>query len=186
MNKEVPLTVSDILLANGQIAPFDPKTVDHTLMGRFGNTMLVNGNTNYNVSVQKGDVVWLYITNTSSVRPFNLAIPGAKIKLVGGDNGKYEKETFVDSVLLSPSERAIVEVLFDTSGTFHLVNQTPQKTYQLGTFTVSDTSTSTAYADTFYQLRTHQDTIASMDSLRQYFDKAPDKTLKLSPGFSDT
>ncbi len=180
VNKEVPLIVSDILLANGHIAPFDPQTVDHTLMGRFGNTMLVNGNTNDNVSVQKGDVIRVYITNTASVRPFNLAIPGAKIKLVGGDNGTYEKETFVDSVLLSPSERAIVEVLFETSGTFHLVNQTPQKTYQLGTFTVSETSTRTAYAETFYQLRTHQDTVASMDSLRQYFDKAPDKTLKLS------
>ena len=40
------------------------------------------------------------------------------MKLVGGDSGRYEHETFVDDVLLAPSERAIVDVLFDTPGEF--------------------------------------------------------------------
>ena len=35
------------------------------------------------------------------------------MKLVGGDSGRYERETFVDEVLLAPSERAVVDVLFD-------------------------------------------------------------------------
>ena len=41
---------------------------------------------------------------------FNVALPGARMKLVGGDSGRYEHETFVDEVLLAPSERAIVDV----------------------------------------------------------------------------
>ena len=40
------------------------------------------------------------------------------MKLVGGDSGRYEHETFVDEVLLAPSERAIVDVLFDSPGVF--------------------------------------------------------------------
>ena len=47
--------------------------------------------------------------------------PVAKIKLVGGDNGKYEKETFVGNVILGPSERTVVEVLFDSSGKYKLL-----------------------------------------------------------------
>ncbi len=180
VNKEVPITVSDLLLENGQTASFNTKDVDHTLMGRFGNTMLVNGETNYNLSVNKGDVIRFYFTNTANVRPFNLAIPGTKIKLVGADNGKYEQEQFVDTVLLGPSERTIVEVLFDKAGTFNLVNKTPQKTYQLGTISVADKDTSTSYAAQFASLRTNQDVISSIDPLRQYFDKPEDKSLKLS------
>ncbi len=38
------------------------------------------------------------------------------MKLVGGDSGRYEHETFVEDVLLAPSERAIVDVLFETAG----------------------------------------------------------------------
>ena len=180
VNKEIPMMISDVLFNGNSTVPFNTTIVDNSLMGRFGNTFLVNGQTNYNVSVSKGDVVRFYFTNVASVRPFNLAIPGAKIKLVGADNGKYEQEKFVDSVLLGPSERAIVEVLFDKSGTFNLVSQTPQKTYLLGTITVSDKQIVTSYATQFVTLRTNQDIIQSIDSLRQYFDKPEDKSLTIS------
>ena len=35
------------------------------------------------------------------------------MKLVGGDSGRCEREEFVDSVTLAPSERVVVDVLFD-------------------------------------------------------------------------
>ena len=38
------------------------------------------------------------------------------MKLVGGDSGRYERETWVDEVLLAPSERAVMDVLFDAQG----------------------------------------------------------------------
>ena len=71
----------------------------------------------------RGEVVRLYLTNTANTRVFNVAITGATLKLVGGDSGRYEREEFVESVLLSPSERAIVDVLFDQSG--HRSTRTP-------------------------------------------------------------
>ena len=40
-----------------------------------------------------------------SVPIFNFAIRGARAKLVGGDSGRYERETFTGEVLLAPSKR---------------------------------------------------------------------------------
>ena len=38
------------------------------------------------------------------------------MKLVGGDSGHYEHEELVEEVLLAPSERVVVDVLFDEPG----------------------------------------------------------------------
>jgi suppressor of ftsI len=179
VNEEIPLMVDDILMENGQVAPFS-SVADHALMGRFGNVMLTNGSSDYNLSVKQGEVVRFYITNTANTRVFNLSIPGTKMKLVGGDNGKYERESYVDSVLLGPSEREIVEVLFDKAGTYTLEHNTPNKTYTMGTIQVSSEKVSTSYITQFQTLRTNKDTIASIDPLRKYFDKKDDKSISLT------
>jgi suppressor of ftsI len=180
VNKELPVMVGDILMNNGKVAAFDTKQTNYTLMGRFGNTMLTNGSTNYHLFAQAGEVDRLYITNVASTRPLNLVIPGAKLKLVGGDNGKYERETYAASVLLSPSERAVIEVLFEKPGTFKLQNQTPQKNYDLATITVTRDHPKTSYVAQFNSLRTNADTVASIDPYRAAFSKSVDKSLALS------
>ena len=59
------------------------------------------------------------------------------MKLVGADNGKYEREEWVDSVMLGPSERQIVEVWFDKAGKYQILHKTPDKTYTMGTIAVA-------------------------------------------------
>ena len=77
------------------------------------------------------------------------------MKLVGGDSGRYEHETFVEEVLLAPSERAIVDVLFDTPGAFPLEHRTPDHTYVLGDDRRRRRTPSTpSFVDEFEQLRT--------------------------------
>ena len=78
----------------------------------------------------------LYLTNTANTRVFNVALPGARLKLVGGDSGRYEREQLVDSVVLAPSERAVVDVLFDRPATLTLEHRTPERTYALATIEV--------------------------------------------------
>ena len=179
VNREAALFLDDVLIENGRIA-LSKQGADHTLMGRYGNVMLVNGDTNYLLSAQKGEVIRFYITNSANTRPFNFAIDGAKLKLVGADGGAYEKDQWKDSVIISPSERAIIEVLFDKSGSFAIQNKTPDKTYTLGTVNVSSVPVQVSYASQFNQLRTHTATAQSIDSLRSYFDNAPDKQIKLT------
>lgn len=179
VNREVPLFLDDILIENDKIV-LSNQGVDRTLMGRFGNVMLVNGETNYSLPAKKGEVVRFYVTNAANTRPFNFAIGGLKLKRVGADGGAYEHEEWVDAVTLGPSERAIVEVLFDESGTFSFQNKTPDKTYTLGNIIVSDSLVGISYAQQFTQLSMHKETVQSIDPLRAQFDRVPDKQITLS------
>lgn len=179
VNEEVPLVLSDILMINGQIAPFNKANADHTFMGRFGNTMLVNGQTKYDKNVHAGEVVRYYITNTASTRIFNVSIPGAKMKLVGGDNGKVTQEQFVDSVMIAPSERSIVEVYFEKIGKYQMLHTTPQQTYTLGTITASDDQLANSYQTEFSTLRMNPDVTANISNLAVYYTKPADKKLKI-------
>ncbi len=180
VNREIPLFLDDILIENGKTASFDKKIADHTLMGRYGNIYLVNGEDAYRLQVKKGEVIRFYITNSANTRPFNFTIAGAKLKLVGGDSGAYEKDAWVDAVTLGPSERAVVEVLFDTVGSYVLQNKTPDKTSQLGTVMVSGDAISPSYAASFANLMTHDEVVKSIDPFRAYFSKPLDKQIKLS------
>jgi FtsP/CotA-like multicopper oxidase with cupredoxin domain len=65
------------------------------------------------LEARAGEVVRLWLTNTASTRVFNVALPGARMKLAGGDSGRVEQQELVDQVLLGPSERAVVDVLVD-------------------------------------------------------------------------
>ncbi len=179
VNREETLMVDDILMQGNELDSYSFDEVTHTLMGRFGNTMLVNGSTDYNLTAKKGEVIRFYITNTANTRVFNLSIPGAQMKLVGADNGLYEHDEWAEEVLLGPSERAIVEVMFSESGDFSLVHKTPDRTYTLADFHVSDEEVSESYAADFNTLKTHQSTIASIDPYRASFGKAADKSLSI-------
>jgi len=180
VNREVALFLDDILIENGKISPFYTKTVNHTLMGRYGNVMLINGENNYTLQAKKGEVIRFYITNSANTRPFNFTIAGAKMKLVGGDSGAYEKDQWVDAVTLGPSERAIIEVLFEKAGSYAFQNKTPDKTYEIGIIAVSEDSVASSYADSFAVLKTHNEAIKSIDPFRAYFSKESDKKIKLS------
>lgn len=180
VNREVALFLDDILIENGKITTFNTKTADHTLMGRYGNVFLINGDDRYTLQANKGEVIRFYITDSANTRPFKFSIAGAKMKLVGGDSGAYEKDQWVDTVTLGPSERAVVEVLFDTAGTFAIQNKTPDKTDQLGTVMVSGDAISPSYAPAFSVLKAHDEVVKSIDPFRSYFNKEPDKQIKLS------
>ncbi len=179
VNREVALFLDDILIENGKIV-LSKQGTDRTLMGRFGNVMLVNSQTNYSLFVNKGEVIRFYITNAANARPFNFTIEGVKLKLVGADGGAYEKDQWKDAVIISPSERAIIEVMFDASGAFAIQNKTPDKTYILGTVQVSENIAQASYAKEFGELRTRQAIAKSIDPYRPFFTRAPDKQISLS------
>ncbi len=180
VNREVPLFLDDILMVNGKIAHFDAKKADHTLMGRYGNVFLANGSDTYSLQAKKGEVIRFYVANSANARPFNLTIAGAKMKLVGGDSGAYEKDRWIDDVVLGPSERAVVEVLFDKEGTYDIQNKTPDATNKLGTIAVSGEIASPSYKNAFSVLKTHDEVVKSIDPFRSYFSKQPDKQLRLT------
>ncbi len=171
--------VDDILIEDGKVAPFSRSGPTQTAMGRFGNLMLVNGETKFNLPVQQGEVVRFYLTNTANVRNFNVHIPGAKMKLTGGDNGRVEREEFVESILLAPSERIVVDVLFEQAGQFPIEHRTAEKTYQLGTVAVVAEPAAPSFAAAFSSLRRSQELNDLRAEIAGDFDREPDKTIAL-------
>lgn len=180
VNSDEFLFLDDIRLDQKGLLPFPTAFTDFSLMGRFGNVMMVNWDTNYALTAQKGEVRRLFLTNSANTRTFALSIPGAKMKLIGSDGGLYEKETFVDSVTISPSERYIVDVFFPEAGTFEIVHKTPEKTYTLGKVTVSPNAVPTSYGASFQTLRSNEDVIKTMTPLKSRLQDAPDKELTLT------
>jgi FtsP/CotA-like multicopper oxidase with cupredoxin domain len=175
VNREHVVTLDDVLVENGQLAPFHIDGPTHVAMGRFGNMMLTAGETNLELAAAAGEVVRFYFTNTANTRLFNVALPGGRMKLVGGDSGRYERESYLDEVLLAPSERAVVDVRYESPGVFQLEHRTPGHTYVLGTVTVS--AIAIAQTSEFSVLRTDPDLTAERVRIKADRHRAPDKTL---------
>jgi FtsP/CotA-like multicopper oxidase with cupredoxin domain len=177
VGRELLLTLDDILIENGQIAPFREEETTHVAMGRFGNVMLVAGEADLSLGARRGEVVRFYFTNTANTRVFNVALPGAQMKLVGADAGRYEREELVEEVLLAPSERVVVDVHFAEAGELELEHRTPERTYRLASVNVSDEPPEQSFADGFRQLRTNADMVDQRERVEPYLKAPPDKTL---------
>ena len=176
VDRQLTLTLDDLLVEDGHIAPFRRSGPTFVAMGRYGNVMLINGETQFSGQAAAGEVVRLYLVNTANTRIFNFAIRGARAKLVGGDSGRYERETFIDEMLLAPSERAVIDVLFDTPGQVRLEHRTPDHTYDLGAFTVTEGAPGAA-AGSFGTLRIDPDLTAEHQSIGHDIERPPDKVL---------
>ena len=177
VHRELALTLDDILIEDGKVAAFSPAETTHVAMGRFGNVMLVAGEPDLELEANQGEVVRFYLTNTANTRVFNVALPGAQMKLVGADSGHYEREVFVDHVLIAPSERVIVDVLFAEAGTRVLEHQTPEATYRLATIAVGEERAEPSLADDFQRSRTNADMVSERGRIEPHLDAEPDKTL---------
>src|SRR4051812_24332642 len=177
VHRELALTLDDILIEDGQVASFSRTETTHSAMGRFGNVLLAGGEDELALNARGGEVVRLYLTNTANTRVFRVQLPGARMKLVGGDSGRCEVEQFVDDVTLAPSERVVVDVLFDEPGQFTLEHRTPERTYKLAAVTVSQEAATPPLAEQFSALRRDPDLTAQRERLAADMQREPDKRL---------
>jgi FtsP/CotA-like multicopper oxidase with cupredoxin domain len=184
-HRDVLLTLDDLLLEDGKIAPFSPVETTYTAMGRFGNMLLVSGEPDLSLTARAGEVARLWLTNTANTRVFNVQLPGARMKLVGGDSGRVEHEEFVSQVILAPSERAVVDVLFDRRGELELQHRTPDRAYRLATVTVTEEQATPSLAGRFEALRRAPELEAERRGLDAWLAAPPDKTLALIAEMDD-
>ncbi|MFN2564931.1 MAG: multicopper oxidase family protein [Gemmatimonadaceae bacterium] len=172
-HREEVLMLDDFLVAaDGAAIPYGTEAPSHALMGRFGNVFLVNGEPSYRLTVKRGEVVRFYLTNAANTRPFNLSIDGARLKLVAGDVGKVEREQWVESVVLAPAERWVVDARFERAGDAAVVNRVQAIDHgrgfffpevdTLGVVTVTEEAASPDYSASFERLRTNADVVAEI------------------------
>jgi FtsP/CotA-like multicopper oxidase with cupredoxin domain/DNA-directed RNA polymerase subunit RPC12/RpoP len=186
VDRDFILTVDDLLVEDGKVAPFSPTETSYAAMGRFGNVFLTSGDPDLRLEARAGEVVRLWLTNTANTRVFNLTMPGARMKQVGGDSGRVEREEFIEGVLLAPSERAVVDVLVERPGELHLEHHTPDRTYRLATLTVAeDEAGPSAAAGEFEVLRRAPELAAERRGLDRWLAAPPDKVLALVAQMDD-
>ena len=212
-DREEFLMVDDFLMAGDDPMPFGEERSTHAFMGRFGDLMLVNGEPDYELDVTAGEVVRLYLTNVSNTRTFNLSFAGAsdagggdggssggagsggtgstRMKVVGTDIGAFEREEWVESIVLSPAERYIVHVRFDEPGELALVNRVQgidhldgaffAETDTLGLVHVAPAPGGTSEAaPAFDTLRTNVHAAREIALYRDHFDDPIDHELTLT------
>jgi len=189
-HREEVLMLDDLLLGDQGLVPFGEDRATHALMGRFGNRFLVNGETSYRLAVKPREVIRFYLTNVSNTRTFNVAIPGARIKLVGADVGRYERESWIESVAIAPAQRYIVDVRFPDAGEYPVMNRVQAIDHNIGTFypeydtlgviAAGGAPVEPDFAADFERLRTNRDVVADIGRYRAWFAKAPDRRLRLS------
>jgi FtsP/CotA-like multicopper oxidase with cupredoxin domain len=159
-------------------------------MGRVGNTLLVNDETRYALTVGAGEVVRFFLTNVSSSRTYNVSFGGAPIKVLASDVSRFEHEERVSSVVLAPAERYVVEVRFERPGHYALINAVQAINHfrgefspevdTLGAVTVGATPATPDYATQFKELRSNPAVTADIARFRSAFSRAPDKTFHLT------
>lgn len=133
-SREEILMLDDLLVGEAGLVPYGKERATHAFMGRFGNVALVNGEPDYRIEAYAGEVIRVFLTNVSNVRTWNLSIPGARMKLVAGDVSRFEREEWVDNVAIAPAERYVVDVQFQNSGTFPLLNRVQALDHQTGVY----------------------------------------------------
>jgi len=214
VNREEVVMLDDLLLTQSSVAaesdvvaetgvvPFGDGSANYMLNGRFGNVFLTNGEPEYGLEVEAGEVVRFFFTNVSNTRTFNVSFrptadpsaPPLPIKVVGSDVGKFERETMVESVVLAPAERYVVEVLFSEPGAYALTNHVQGINHRMGVFleevahlgtvavsgVVSGVRAAEDHAHAFETLRANDEVVADIDRYRSEFDRPPDHELTLT------
>ncbi len=194
-NGEDFLMLDDLLVDEAGLFPWGREAAIQTLMGRFGNQLLVNGESRWETTVRRGEVRRLYLTNVANTRTFNLVLEGADLKLVGADVSKFERETFVSNVVLAPAQRYIVDARFGEPGTYALLNPIQAidhfngrfypHTDTLGLVTVLDEPVTEDHGAAFSTLREHADVIEDIDRYRAEFGRPVDHELELTARVGD-
>lgn len=190
VHREEFLILDDLLIDDAGIIPYGESAPTHTLMGRFGNVMLVNGGADYRLDVRPGEVVRFYLTNVANARTFNVTFGGARIKVVASDLSKYEEESWVESVPIAPAERYVVEVQFNDEGvvpienTIQAIDHFRGEFYPqidaLGMIHVAGAEAQPDLDAAHGLLRSNSDVQADIDAYRSHFGRAPDHELEMT------
>ena len=195
VHREEVITLDDILIEGDELVPFGLEASNFTIMGRFGNVLLVNGETRYDLEANSGEVVRFYLTNVSNTRTWNVSFGGAPMKLVGADIGRFEKEMFVRSVAIAPAQRYVVEVLFEKPGEYPIVNRITalnhmqgkffSATDTLGSVRVAETAASPDWTESFRELRVDEEVRREVEPYRTYIEAPVDRELELTVDISE-
>ena len=177
-NRELLLTLDDILIEDGQIAAFSEAETTHVAMGRFGNVMLVAGEPDLTLEAQarRGRALLLHqhreharlqrdaagrADEASRCRRRPLRARGVR------------RRGPARAVRARRRRRALLGCRASSSSS----TETPERTYRLASITVADEQPEQSLADEFARLRTNRDMAELRERIEPFLQAPPDKTL---------
>jgi FtsP/CotA-like multicopper oxidase with cupredoxin domain len=159
---------------------YDKEIVTHALMGRYGDTILINDREDYSLTLTQGEITRLFVTNVASTRIFDMTFEGSQTKVVGGDNGRIEKEYIAKNTYVAPSERYVFEVIYEQPGTYPIMN----RGVQIGEVIVEEKEGSRL--SEFMVLRSNAGDYGTIrGDIVALLKKEPDKRLRLDIALKD-
>lgn len=186
-HREELLVLDDILMDDEGLVPWGDEAPTHALMGRFGNVMLANGETDHSLAAAPGEVIRFFVTNVANTRTFNVTFGSGRVKLVASDVGLFEEETWVRSVVVAPAERYVVDVSFPEPGRVAIANTIQAVNHFRGEFyphvdtlalvNVSGSPLRDSVAEAYATLRRNDAVVAETAPLRTHLPRPPDHTL---------
>ena len=186
-HREELLMLDDILIDEQGLIPWGEEAPTHALMGRFGTVMLTNGVDDHRIEVPTGQVVRFYLTNVANTRTFNVRFGNSRVKLVASDVGKFERELWVENVVIAPAERYVVDVRFPEAGDVGITNTIQAVNHFRGTFyphedtlavvSVTGPAIDDAVTAAFAELRENRDVAEDIEPFRALLGKPVDYEL---------
>jgi FtsP/CotA-like multicopper oxidase with cupredoxin domain len=97
------MVLKDIELSGGEPAGYS--AMSDFMMGKEGDTVMVNGAVNPVLTIRPGQVQRWRIVNASTARFYKLSLDGHSLHVVGVDGGLLDKPYAQSTMLLAPGER---------------------------------------------------------------------------------
>jgi len=189
-NREEVLILDDLLVDERGLVPWGEEGATHALMGRFGNLHLVNGEPEYRLEVDRGEVVRFFLTNVANTRTYHVTFGGTPVKVVAADLGRFERETRTEGIVIGPAQRYVVEVRFDEPGEVPITNAVQTLSHfrgefrprvdTLGVVAVADAPAAPDHGEAFAELRENRDVQRELGRFREHLDRAPDHELVMT------
>ena len=175
-HRELLLTLDDVLIEDGKIAPFNREETTFAAMGRYGNVLLVGGETSRRSPRSRAR----WFASTSRTRPTR---GSSTSRCRGAAEARRRRQRpcrargvrrvgRARTVRAGRGRRAL-----RAAGQLTLEHRTPERTYRLATIEVGDEPATPPLAEQFAVLRENPEWAAERERLAPYVDAAPDKTL---------
>jgi FtsP/CotA-like multicopper oxidase with cupredoxin domain len=109
---ERTFVLDDVDLAGDGSVRLDPSQ-DDLMLGRHGDTLLVNGKPPGSIAASAGSVERWRLVNTANGRFFDLQLDGLPLHVIGWDGGRIPAPYDVDHLVIAPGERYDIVVGLD-------------------------------------------------------------------------
>ena len=175
-DRHLTVTLDDLLVEDGKVAPFSRSGPTYTAMGRFGNVMLINGELEFSAEAAVGEVVRLYVVNTANTRDLQVGL-GAPASSTSAETAVVTNASPSSTPCCSPhpNERSSTccsrrQAMFAWSTTPLIMSTTSAR------FSVTGSIEGEAAAS-FDLLRTDPELSAAREQLDHDLQRPPDKVL---------